>query len=472
MHTMSRHDTQLEVIDLTLDEPSTNDLPQTNTEVQDTSTHRNVWSSGQRKALRVLVEGYGNDWSDIVPVFNSYSQLSAPQARGIPKRVIRTQWNYIKRTSSRIKSTDLKASYPSSHAEEENIRKTLEDLAIRLGIQLRRQGKNSPLHIYRNMRSDRSLLADKLHSSPQTPSRLMNQDHDNGLLTPPRSQPSDSIPQVPRLSIGRSPTRRSTKAIATPPPMIIPQSPSNITPPLNGDLPSLGFRGFSQTSQGKNGGDGFIAGAFVDSARIPACPTPNSPDFRNRANKHVGWDKDHKSPFISLTISPIRAMIRARGPISGRYIAIIDLHKVNQNGSIFAANTLNLTPTRGNGAKIIYYSGGEYLVWGQLHRSEIISVIAVDELAESCPSIPYDPDPFLIGFIITARRRVAWSSWLPTPWISRRCWTPVPKQSPNMIKGESAEEIRKTFNIQKGLTPEEEDQIRRENEWAGEQDLR
>jgi len=36
----------------------------------------------------------------------------------------------------------------------------------------------------------------------------------------------------------------------------------------------------------------------------------------------------------------------------------------------------------------------------------------------------------------------------------------------NMIKGKSPEEIRRTFNITNDFTPEEEDQIRRENEWA------
>lgn len=35
-----------------------------------------------------------------------------------------------------------------------------------------------------------------------------------------------------------------------------------------------------------------------------------------------------------------------------------------------------------------------------------------------------------------------------------------------MIKGKSPEEIRKTFNITNDFTPEEEEQIRRENEWA------
>ncbi|AVK76440.1 S-phase kinase-associated protein 1 [Pandoravirus neocaledonia] len=36
----------------------------------------------------------------------------------------------------------------------------------------------------------------------------------------------------------------------------------------------------------------------------------------------------------------------------------------------------------------------------------------------------------------------------------------------NMIKGKSPEEIRKTFNIKNDFTPEEEEQIRKENEWC------
>ncbi|PVU86045.1 hypothetical protein BB559_005626 [Furculomyces boomerangus] len=36
----------------------------------------------------------------------------------------------------------------------------------------------------------------------------------------------------------------------------------------------------------------------------------------------------------------------------------------------------------------------------------------------------------------------------------------------NMMKGKSAEEIRKLFNITSDFTPEEEEQIRKENEWA------
>jgi len=37
-----------------------------------------------------------------------------------------------------------------------------------------------------------------------------------------------------------------------------------------------------------------------------------------------------------------------------------------------------------------------------------------------------------------------------------------------MIKGKTPEEIRKTFNITEEFTPEEEEQVRRENEWIEE----
>uniref|UniRef100_A0A0D9VB16 SKP1-like protein n=1 Tax=Leersia perrieri TaxID=77586 RepID=A0A0D9VB16_9ORYZ len=36
----------------------------------------------------------------------------------------------------------------------------------------------------------------------------------------------------------------------------------------------------------------------------------------------------------------------------------------------------------------------------------------------------------------------------------------------DMIKGKTPEEIRKTFNIKNDFTPEEEEEIRRENQWA------
>ncbi|KAM0039044.1 putative SKP1/BTB/POZ domain superfamily, SKP1 component, dimerization [Helianthus debilis subsp. tardiflorus] len=36
----------------------------------------------------------------------------------------------------------------------------------------------------------------------------------------------------------------------------------------------------------------------------------------------------------------------------------------------------------------------------------------------------------------------------------------------DMVKGKSTKEIRKMFNIKNDFTPEEEEQVRHENEWA------
>ncbi|KAI3851583.1 hypothetical protein MKX03_020754 [Papaver bracteatum] len=36
----------------------------------------------------------------------------------------------------------------------------------------------------------------------------------------------------------------------------------------------------------------------------------------------------------------------------------------------------------------------------------------------------------------------------------------------DMIKGKTPEDIRKTFNIENDFTPEEEEEVRRENQWA------
>ncbi|KAF6030589.1 skp1 [Bugula neritina] len=38
----------------------------------------------------------------------------------------------------------------------------------------------------------------------------------------------------------------------------------------------------------------------------------------------------------------------------------------------------------------------------------------------------------------------------------------------NMIKGKTTEEIRETFNIKNDFTPDEEEQVRKENEWCEE----
>lgn len=42
------------------------------------------------------------------------------------------------------------------------------------------------------------------------------------------------------------------------------------------------------------------------------------------------------------------------------------------------------------------------------------------------------------------------------------------KVAGNLMKGKPPEEIRKAFNIQNDFSPEEEEQVRKENEWCKE----
>ncbi|CAN1226666.1 SKP1-like protein 1A [Linum perenne] len=46
------------------------------------------------------------------------------------------------------------------------------------------------------------------------------------------------------------------------------------------------------------------------------------------------------------------------------------------------------------------------------------------------------------------------------------CQTVADMIKADMIKGKSPEEIRKIFNIKNDFTPEEEEEVRRENQWA------
>ncbi|KAI9351205.1 Skp1 family, tetramerization domain-containing protein [Obelidium mucronatum] len=66
--------------------------------------------------------------------------------------------------------------------------------------------------------------------------------------------------------------------------------------------------------------------------------------------------------------------------------------------------------------------------------------------------------------IIIFRGYVTYGGWVNVTVVKgvRLCCKTVA----NMIKGKSVEEIRKTFNIVNDFTPEEEEQIRKENEWC------
>ena len=87
-------------------------------------------------------------------------------------------------------------------------------------------------------------------------------------------------------------------------------------------------------------------------------------------------------------------MMRARAPKhKGRWIAVLDLHYIKENGALFEARKLALSPKRADGSQIDYQPGGEFLVWGQLPKNAICKILSIDDLVAFKPSIPNDPDP-------------------------------------------------------------------------------
>ena len=359
---------------------------------------KHSWSAHERLALRILIDGYNINWAEAVPIFNGF--LNPIEGRGIKRRVLYAQYNNITRKSTRLRKKQLNASYPTSKAAEENIRKALEATARKLGIELIRcnanlvpNGANSPEDAdvsTTRQQVPKSSTDDPKQSSPlgtsiprttvessqpkiqcrmdrpKTPSIFANSRYHSGLLTPPpsrrvlrntsRSIVSERISPLEasncwrkqsfETSIGQHLDQEKDKQLSV------------------NELPLIGFRGFSPSkTQGYNSADGFRSGRFVHSARIEQCPAIESEEFRSTANEHVGWRKLRPSPWISITTSLIRAMMRARSPQSGRFLAVIDLRKVDESGYIFSTKTLNLKPTKADGSKIKYQSGGEYIVY-------------------------------------------------------------------------------------------------------------
>ncbi|XP_047051287.1 SKP1-like protein 1 [Lolium rigidum] len=78
-----------------------------------------------------------------------------------------------------------------------------------------------------------------------------------------------------------------------------------------------------------------------------------------------------------------------------------------------------------------------------------------------------DPKTFDVAFIIELDQATLYDIILAANFLEIKGLLDLSCQRvADMIKGKSPEEIRQTFNIKNDFTPEEEAEIRRENQWA------
>ena len=362
------------------------------------SAPRYSWDTEKRITLRVLIEDFETEWSEALPIYNTY--MKPPNGHGVGKGALIAQYNNMRNKSTRLSKEQLRASYPSSSGQKEHIRISLEETARQLGMKIVRRRTESNVNLTKDSCttpsrgiSDRTSKTRHLSESdrevtePQpkrrctlkslrTPTKFAIRDHDSGFMTPPNSHKDKSTLIDAYMSPELSPTQAASRNATQPSPTTARPSLRTRVRQRNKELPLIVFRAFSARSQGRNGPDGFCAGLFSNAARIERCPPLHSELFRSAATKHVGKCLI-SSPLISMTDSPLRAMIKVSRLEADKYLAIIDLHKVDEDGSVFNAESLDLKPTRtdkdGRVKSIRYYPAGEWLAWGMIKPQAVIS---------------------------------------------------------------------------------------------------
>ncbi|KAL9634916.1 MAG: hypothetical protein Q9164_003792 [Protoblastenia rupestris] len=385
---------------------------------------RYYWDTEKRITLRVLIEGFEIGWSEALPIYNTY--VKSPNGYGVGKGALIAQYNNMRNKSTRLSKEQLRASYPSSSGQEEHIRISLEATARQLGMKIVRRETESNVNLTKDscttpsrgvsdrtsiirhlLESDREVTEPRPKrqctlKAPKTPTKFAIRDHNSGFITPFNLHKDKSTLFGVYMSPELSPTQAVSKNATQPSPTTMRLSLSTRAGQHDKKLPLIVFRAFTARSQGRNGPDGFCAGLFSNAARIEQCPPLHSELFRSSATKHVGKCLT-SSPLISMTDSPLRAMIKVSRLEADKYLAIVDLHKVDKDGSVFNAESLDLKPTKtdkdGRVKSIRYYPAGEWLAWGIIKPQAIISIVAVQDLVRSPPSIPSDPDPFLFRLL-------------------------------------------------------------------------
>ncbi|MFH4974401.1 hypothetical protein AB6A40_001110 [Gnathostoma spinigerum] len=102
------------------------------------------------------------------------------------------------------------------------------------------------------------------------------------------------------------------------------------------------------------------------------------------------------------------------------------------------------------------------IAWCQYHKDDPAPVEEMDSKEKSTDDIPSWDVEFLKVDQGTLFELILAANYLDIKGLlDVTCKTVA-----NMIKGKSPEEIRRTFNIKNDFTPEEEEQIRKENAWC------
>lgn len=249
------------------------------------SLPKNPWSNLQKETLLILVEEYQANWKTVKQVFNDIYQQEIPSPMGLTEKALRTYYWGIKRGRSRINGqrSILRAvaiDLIQERLSNRNLSCDVGDIYTKASddeaftfkaVDPRLQARESFTLLYKEL-INYTQITSKVQSG--LPSIVQDQ---NIMISP-------SETHVAALSPTSSPNRssKSVKAFR----------------PLNAnDYPLLGFRAFSDKSQGLNAREGFLAGRFHGGDNLPQ-PHPQSEENRHLVIGHVERNNQILSPFI------------------------------------------------------------------------------------------------------------------------------------------------------------------------------
>ncbi|KAL8730843.1 MAG: hypothetical protein Q9166_003770 [cf. Caloplaca sp. 2 TL-2023] len=344
---------------------------------------RHVWGRDEKQVLYVLDTHYENTSADLRKVFHAYFA-----GRSMPRR---SAWNAMRiyiANPSRYRKWWTEA---AAHRLRAKLRATASSIGIRLlpksgeapknQTHKRRRRAPSPSSSNSSISDDNWNQSESLSDKVPVTPRVARPKGVGGLLTPPSTQPKSN-------RIGKQ-----VRAV--------------------GPVPPIAFRAFNDKSQGLNSIDGFVAGSFMGLEATAISAIASETFYLQEVKRHLAPQPTGHTPFISVSQHLLRVIIHALGRIrkdrrsTNWKVAVINLSKVTS--SVRAAWKLDA----GFNARLAF---GEWIVYGSIPASNVLSVITLDRLLEVMSQLS---KPFHIDMIRVAENTGAARDAM-KPYVKRR----------------------------------------------------
>ena len=364
----------------------------TDNDIQENVSLNHSWTLEEKITLCILANWYAQTWKEHTLIFNAYfhtsETLSSRQRRNLSENCLRTMYWHLMNYYPTNGVKDIECydtTFSDSSAAWAAARQSLEKIACELGIIVRKRKSTDTLPLSKTPRYARVLKRKRknhlldLNYSARTEDLIIDPETRHRIPAESTSVPQNTAPQLCLLlylstveSLQFSPSPSLSRKLNRP-------SQGNIFM----SLPRIAFRAFNSSSRGFNSAIGFRAGEFYDTTTIPPPPNTQSPFYRKRAIQHISSVASGPTPFISVTKNLLRAIHHGLKSGSDSSIAVIDLQKVEKFNlrkpdhaftSVQPVRPLQLESPDG------YTGSGEYLIWGEIPNSAVISCVKIAQL--------------------------------------------------------------------------------------------